>query len=274
MLYGGAGDDRLVGGAGDDYLFGNEGSDELLGGPGRDVLRGNSGPDYLDGGADEDLIFYQDDDVIVGGSGFDTLALQDWRTAKIDLRSGKIQGIESIDLRNQPNQDVSIVDHLVISALQTDSISDNASLYVRADPADQIFLLDAPSSGHIYVLIGSNVDGEILTGSEQPAYAYSIPPLTVGVSNDALELTAGDYSSSPQAPQSQKPDEVGRDLPPNPTNPISTTVREQSLPTTFSDTQPVGETRNGKTHTAAELGESILTDVVLEQLIDDLLLTF
>jgi Ca2+-binding RTX toxin-like protein len=115
VLYGRTGHDTLIGKDGDDVLFGGAGNDKLYGdnnpggsnteggteNPGEDLLFGGAGNDYLDGGAgkdklyggaDNDLIAYDSDDLIVdGGTGIDFLIGTDIDTA---LASGKVSGIE------------------------------------------------------------------------------------------------------------------------------------------------------------------------------------
>ncbi len=181
LLYGGVGNDQLFGDDGDDYLFGNEGDDQLFGGKGNDILRGNVGADILDGGEGDDTLFYQGDDTVRGGLGTDTLALQSWRQAAIDLRSGKFSGIESIDLRNSPNQDVIITDTLVIDANAVATVSDTNAIVVRADSTDRVTLLGNPSrladvtigadrfaqyakgESKIYVSLGTSVNGSAVS---------------------------------------------------------------------------------------------------------------
>ncbi|MFL2785866.1 MAG: calcium-binding protein [Paracoccaceae bacterium] len=94
-LHGGDGDDQIRGGAhtdhlwgdlGDDELKGNNGNDYLDGGTGEDVLFGGIGNDHLEGGSDEvkdflyggrgdDLLIAQEADVLTGGEGSDTFAI-------------------------------------------------------------------------------------------------------------------------------------------------------------------------------------------------------
>jgi Ca2+-binding RTX toxin-like protein len=59
LLFGGAGDDRLVGGLVADGLFGGDGDDWLDGGPGADYLEGGRGDDWYETDAG-DLVFDQD----------------------------------------------------------------------------------------------------------------------------------------------------------------------------------------------------------------------
>lgn len=82
-IFGGNGVDLLVGGAGADTLNGQNGRDELLGGSGGDVLNGGTGNDlmlgqakrdHLDGGAGHDtMLGGAGADVLVGRKGNDTL---------------------------------------------------------------------------------------------------------------------------------------------------------------------------------------------------------
>ena len=94
-LFGNAGNDNLTGGAGEDVLFGNDGNDglhgndgndSLAGGAGEDVLFGGNGDDYIEGGSDtvrgllnggrgDDLLVAQQGDVLTGGEGLDTFAI-------------------------------------------------------------------------------------------------------------------------------------------------------------------------------------------------------
>ncbi len=87
LIFGEADDDTLKGGNGNDYIEGNIGNDSLEGGAGNDRLIGGRGVDIIDGGAGNDILEGGEgddqyifaagggDDVIIDGSGFDTLAL-------------------------------------------------------------------------------------------------------------------------------------------------------------------------------------------------------
>ena len=86
ILKGGAGADTLLGNDGSDGLHGNDGNDNLAGGAGEDVLFGGNGDDHLEGGADtardflnggrgDDLLIAQEADVLTGGQGSDTFAI-------------------------------------------------------------------------------------------------------------------------------------------------------------------------------------------------------
>ena len=91
-LLGQAGNDRLFGGAGDDFLSGKEGNDRLDGGAGADSLYGGLGVDTIDYGTRSVGVFVdladglandgqanerdqanQDVEIVIGGSGNDTI---------------------------------------------------------------------------------------------------------------------------------------------------------------------------------------------------------
>ena len=85
-LTGGGGEDVLFGNDGNDGLHGNDGNDSLAGGAGEDVLFGGNGDDYIEGGSDtdrdflnggrgDDLLVAQQGDVLTGGEGLDTFAI-------------------------------------------------------------------------------------------------------------------------------------------------------------------------------------------------------
>ncbi len=68
-IYGGDGNDILIGNSANDLLYGENGDDLLSGGAGSDVLLGGAGRDVLIGGSQTDLIF--------GGAGDDLLIAGD-----------------------------------------------------------------------------------------------------------------------------------------------------------------------------------------------------
>lgn len=73
-LYGGLGDDQLEGSNGTDTLYGQDGDDLLLGGNDSDELYGGSGADKLEGGFGDDILEGGDgEDEIYGGVGNDVL---------------------------------------------------------------------------------------------------------------------------------------------------------------------------------------------------------
>lgn len=70
VVYGNAGNDRLLGGAGDERFEGGFGADMLSGGGGDDVLAGGAGGDIIEGGAGVDLAVFAGT-LKAGGIGFD-----------------------------------------------------------------------------------------------------------------------------------------------------------------------------------------------------------
>lgn len=77
LLVGGVGNDFIDGGADNDLLLGDEGNDWLVGGAGKDVLRGGAGRDVLIGKEDDDiLIGGGDGDFLRGSEGADQFILR------------------------------------------------------------------------------------------------------------------------------------------------------------------------------------------------------
>ncbi|WP_374281844.1 beta strand repeat-containing protein [Desulfovibrio sp.] len=88
VLYGGGGDDTLYGGNGGDYLFGGANNDHLQGGAGVDHLygganddfldgKGSASGDFLDGGEGNDLLVFNHNDTVDGGTGINVLLVKD-----------------------------------------------------------------------------------------------------------------------------------------------------------------------------------------------------
>ena len=71
------GDDTITGTKGADELTGASGDDRLVGGVGDDYLAGGFGADTLDGGEGNDFLVGGEGDVVDGGQGRDTFALDD-----------------------------------------------------------------------------------------------------------------------------------------------------------------------------------------------------
>lgn len=72
------GSDTIHGGFNNDYIYGDAGNDLLYGDSGNDTIEGNAGKDRLDGGTGDDRLIVGNQaemsgDVVVGGSGIDTL---------------------------------------------------------------------------------------------------------------------------------------------------------------------------------------------------------
>ncbi|GAA1585524.1 calcium-binding protein [Actinoplanes couchii] len=90
-LHGWTGNDVLYGEAGDDDLFGEAGNDRLHGGDGNDTLLGYAGKDKLYGDAGDDRLFGDENDkkvyadVLMGGSGVDTVLYDYMKSIRVDL---------------------------------------------------------------------------------------------------------------------------------------------------------------------------------------------
>ncbi|WP_420554962.1 calcium-binding protein [Neptuniibacter marinus] len=97
-IEGGGGNDTVLGGAGDDILNGRTGDDIVRGGFGDDVVTGGLGADTLAGGRGNDTLIADEDDVLIsGGQGFDTLTFTDTDgVVDVDFTDGSIRGIEAI----------------------------------------------------------------------------------------------------------------------------------------------------------------------------------
>lgn len=80
----GLGNDTIVSGAGDDNITAGNGNDNITAGDGDDTITLGTGDDTVDAGAGADAIInanYDDDDVIIGGAGTDTLSATPLATA-------------------------------------------------------------------------------------------------------------------------------------------------------------------------------------------------
>lgn len=94
VAYAGGGDDTVNLGSGGGYAFGQDGDDTLTGGDGVDVLLGGAGADVLDGGAGNDVIYFDKNDTVVGGEGFD-IAIVDGTEGVIYIASDAA-GVEQV----------------------------------------------------------------------------------------------------------------------------------------------------------------------------------
>jgi Ca2+-binding RTX toxin-like protein len=92
FLLGERGNDALAGNEGNDRLFGGGGEDTLSGGDGDDLLLGGRGADSVFGGAGDDTIAAGNGDVIDGGEGLDTVALETYVPTIVDLEDGTVSG--------------------------------------------------------------------------------------------------------------------------------------------------------------------------------------
>ncbi len=115
-------DDTIDGGNGDDYILGGAGDDFIHGSDGADVLLGESGNDIFT----LDLI-----DQIFGGSGFDTLKIEDNELDSVTLSDVLINSIEQLDMRNSSD------DNLILG-LEDVLQSDTQSLTVIGNTGDTL----------------------------------------------------------------------------------------------------------------------------------------
>jgi|GEM_PF-1097054 len=90
--------DLLEGTDGADTLRGGTGSDVLLGRGGNDKLYGMGGQDRLDGGAGDDSLYFDADDTVDGGLGYDRGFVDD-AVSGMDIDMG-VLGLEYIDATN------------------------------------------------------------------------------------------------------------------------------------------------------------------------------
>jgi Ca2+-binding RTX toxin-like protein len=92
--------DLISGLGGNDTLYGRGGADLLLGGAGNDNLIGGAGADTLDGGGGDDYLYVDILDSIIGGSGYDTVVVEDLYAGSLVLNLGSA-GIERVLASNQ-----------------------------------------------------------------------------------------------------------------------------------------------------------------------------
>ena len=133
ILDGGDGIDTLSGGAGNDILYANnDGTDDnaintLTGGDGNDIIYGGGGVDTIDAGAGDDFIhFSAGADVIVGGSGTDSLMVSGTVSltsiasiATLEQITGKTNSSDIITLSATQLTGITAID-LVSSGVATD----------------------------------------------------------------------------------------------------------------------------------------------------------
>lgn len=218
LLYGGDGDDLLSGGDGDDVLMGGNGGDVLLGGAGNDILRGKGGLDTLEGGDGDDLLFYHPGDALSGGAGADTVALMDWRPTALDLRDGRVTGIETIVLDNLAADTLSVSaaalggGQIVVRGEAGDAVLTDATLTRGGDVTlDGVrYASFRGGGGRLLVETGLSVDGAVLGSQENraplaqadscgtaPGTAVSVAVLANDTDPDGDPLTLAGIVSGP-----------------------------------------------------------------------------
>jgi hypothetical protein len=89
----------IIGNGNDNNLDGNKGDDTILGGAGNDFIEGGSGTDWLFGESGHDTLLYDTADKFDGGTGNDTLRLEEDVNVDASFVS-RMTSIEVIDLAN------------------------------------------------------------------------------------------------------------------------------------------------------------------------------
>ena len=98
-LKGRDGDDTLDGGGGSDRLRGQDGNDTLIGGIGHDHMQGGDGDDVIH--ATGSVMLAADNDMIIGGSGFDTVIFKITDEQAYSIRDGNAQLTDFIKIEAQ-----------------------------------------------------------------------------------------------------------------------------------------------------------------------------
>ena len=186
-LNGGAGADNLLGNDGDDGLHGNDGNDSLNGGAGEDVLFGGNGDDHVEGGSDtvrdflnggqgDDLLIAQEADVLTGGEGSDTYA--------IDASAGAFdQSAQVIDFNANEDQ---------IEIMLNEEDYEQGQKNIRIETNDD-------GSSVVYL----NNEEVLVVNSETPLLQKDIVLTTASYVDltaleDTDEITEGDVQQKPQ----------------------------------------------------------------------------
>ncbi|MCR5877501.1 M10 family metallopeptidase C-terminal domain-containing protein [Phenylobacterium sp. J367] len=164
--------ENAKGGSGSDLINGNGANNHLWGNAGTDTLLGRAGADTLDGGAGADILVGGDGvDVLVGGAGADTfvgeldtvLASGKKGPLSVDVIVDFLSGTDIIDLRGI-DADSSLSGDQAFALINGANPKGIGELSIRTfgnlNAAENAlgFDIDAPSSGHVTVILG-NVDG-------------------------------------------------------------------------------------------------------------------
>lgn len=154
VIYGGTGNDTIYGDAyhqidstshgGDDTIYGGAGNDTIYGDAiniqgqgGNDTIDGGSGADRIYAGSGDDVIMFdQYDTIISGGTGDDTLTLQD---STVDLTQfSDITGIDKLNWGEMVTDGSVSLDYNTVV-----QISDNKTLKIDGEAGDSVNLVDA-----------------------------------------------------------------------------------------------------------------------------------
>lgn len=93
-IYSSSGDDTLTS-SGDTgvMLFGGAGNDRIIGTSGDDLLQGDEGADYIRGGAGDDYLFVDSQDDWHGGDGYDTVIISTDQDLTLDLTQHSVERV-------------------------------------------------------------------------------------------------------------------------------------------------------------------------------------
>ncbi|NLY28068.1 MAG: type I secretion C-terminal target domain-containing protein, partial [Alcaligenaceae bacterium] len=184
-LTGTAGNDRIYAYGDNDTVYGGEGSDLISGGAGNDTLYGEggndliidgNGADFIDAGAGDDTIVIKGTDFtyIEGGTGFDTLALDNG----INLTPGaNISGIEQVSLGDDAAKSGSVL-----------TLTESAVLSMTDDPSNTL-IVAGDNSDQVVMMGGSFVSNIVLDGV---GYAkYVMGEATVLVDENITNVVVG-----------------------------------------------------------------------------------
>jgi T1SS-143 domain-containing protein len=133
----------IVGNGNGNNLDGNGGDDTILGGAGNDFIEGGSGTDWLFGESGHDTLLYDGSDKFDGGTGNDTLRLEQ----DVDVNAGfvsRMTSIEVIDLALS-NGDLGDGDANSANRLSVQDVVDitdnaNGGLFVVGSSNDEVWL--------------------------------------------------------------------------------------------------------------------------------------
>lgn len=102
-------------------IIGGDGQDTITMGSGNDTISGGLGNDLLSGGAGNDRIVYGDGDTIDGGTGFDTLVIED-DYLQLDLSTLDAMNIEMIHMGLETDISFTLQDMLSLSSETQDLV--------------------------------------------------------------------------------------------------------------------------------------------------------
>lgn len=131
----------IVGTPGADELVGTVAAETLIGGAGNDVIIGGGGADVLRGGAGDDVLVAKAGFAeIHGGAGFDTFRFDDSGVLDLSQMSGRITGIEEVDVSGAGNVELKLTFQDLLT--MTDS---GHQLTILGDSGDKV---SADFTGH------------------------------------------------------------------------------------------------------------------------------